>query len=632
MSRSREAPSRKKGEADRPRRKSSGRSSSSTLDDGGARSLAGYIYQMIGSASERVILADAPSESALETSARFFVEQHGQDAVSTNVSGVRLIQFKYSQDARPLKPVELADILLALEKSSKHVRQTTAVHWRLVTNRPLSAMARRSHGAAKRTKGPRTRRSVSTGSESPSRVIARLGARLEIVRKNLNQFKASLLDAANRFGVDDDGIAGRVMTLLFEVATKPPNRREVSLEALNRQLAGYSKPKSIRLKDCGEELRAALAAAVGPGGEGGIVLTEAVERRGFETLLAERAALAVVHGPGGCGKTISLFKALDRRLSDGVGPAGMIVDGPRALGHVIDSWRNAPPTGAAPAEALRRLRVANADLGRPVLVLGLDGLDEVSEPERAEAEALIRHFYSMHVELHRSRIEPDGLLIVTCRNRDDLDYVVGPRGTGGLPPPDIPAIDVGEFTDEEFGAVWDLWFPDEVVPRLGLSDEMRATVADAVDEVTTQDQRLLALRHPVLLGCTKLLSPEERQLLYRGDAGVWGQVLASYFDWFTRKAGIRAGCHRRKVLGVLKAAARATVATPLRTCDREDDWVTPATTDTGQAPELVRQIFDDAVTAGVVIAGPNKYTQPVRLPIEWRWRFSELATHLASLA
>jgi hypothetical protein len=113
---------------------------------------------------------------------------------------------------------------------------------------------------------------------------------------------------------------------------------------------------------------------------------------------------------------------------------------------------------------------------------------------------------------------------------------------------------------------------------------------------------------------------------------VWGQVLASYFDWFTRKAGIRAGCHRRKVLGVLKAAARATVATPLRTCDREDDWVTPATTDTGQAPEFVRQIFDDAVTAGVVIAGPNKYTQQVRLPIEWRWRFSELATHLASLA
>ena len=79
-------------------------------------------------------------------------------------------------------------------------------------------------------------------------------------------------------------------------------------------------------------------------------------------------------------------------------------------------------------------------------------------------------------------------------------------------------------------------------------------------------------------------------------------------------------------------AARATAATPLGAHDREGDWVTPAAKETGQAPDLVRQIFDDAVTTGVVIAGPTKYTQPVHLPIEWRWRFPELAAHLASLA
>lgn len=629
MSRSRPARSRKNGGAGKT--KVTPQRGASPADDGGARSLAGYIYQMVGSASERVTLVDAPSESAVETSARFFVEQHGQDAVSTELSGVRLIQFKYSQDARPIKPGELADILLTLEKSSKDVRQKGAVHWRLITNRPLSTTAEQLHVSARRTQSPRRRRGAGTGSDS-SEVIGRLGAQLEVVQRDFDHFKESLLDAAKRFGVDDEDIASRVMTLLLDVATKAPNRREVSLEALNRQLAGYPKPKSIRLEDCREELRAALASAVGPGQQGGVAITEVVERRGFRTLLTERAALAVVHGPGGCGKTMSLFRAFDRRLSDAVGPAAMLVQGPRTLGHMIDSWRNAGPTGAPPSEALRQLRVANANVGRPVLVLGLDGLDEVPELERAEAEALIRLFYSMHVELHRSHVEPDGLLIVTCRNRDDLDHVIGPRGTGGLPPPAIPAFDVGEFTDEEFAAVWDLWFPGEVVPRLGLSDEMRATVADSIDGATIRDTRLTALRHPVLLGCTKLLSLAERQRLYRGDAGVWSQVLVSYFDWFTRKAGIRAGCHRRKVLGVLKAAARATVATPLGTCDREDHWVTPAAKETGQAPEFVRQIFDDAVTAGVVIAGPTKYTQPVRLPIEWRWRFPELAAHLASLA
>jgi hypothetical protein len=586
---------------------------------------------MVGSAAERIALVDAPTQNAEETSARFFVEQHGQDALSIGVSGLCLIQFKYSQDARPIKPSELADILLSLEGSSRGIQHKGTVHWRLITNRNLSAAAKRFHDAARRAKGPRARRGTGTRNDSRS-IISRLGAQLEVIEKDLDQFRALLLDAAKRFGVDDEGVAGRVMTLLLEVARNAPTRREVLLEALNEKLAGYPKPKSIRLEDCRHEWRAALASAVGPGGQGGIAIAHVVERRGFQRLLAERAALVVVHGPGGCGKTMSLFKALDRRLSDVVGPSAMIAEGQMALGRVIDSWRNARTAGTAPTEALRQLRVANADVGRPVLVLGLDGLDEVPERERVEAEALIRLFYSMHVDLHRSQIEPDGLLIVTCRNRDDLDHVVGPRGTGGPPPPAIPAFEVGEFTDQEFAAVWDTWFPGEALPRLGLSDEMRATVADSIADATTPDPRLVALRHPVLLGCTKVLSVADRQRLYQGDPEVWRRVLVSYFDWFTRKAGIRADCHRAKVLGVLKAVARATAAAPHGACDREDDWVTPAAKETGAAPEFARRIFNDAVTAGVVVAGPTKYTQPVRLPVEWRWRFPELAGHLASSA
>jgi hypothetical protein len=128
------------------------------------------------------------------------------------------------------------------------------------------------------------------------------------------------------------------------------------------------------------------------------------------------------------------------------------------------------------------------------------------------------------------------------------------------PSAEIPSLKIDEFSDEEFAAVWAHWFRDEPVPRLGLPDEMFATVADTVAGVTAPDQRLLALRHPVLLGCTKLLSTEQRQLLYRGDAGLWSQVLDSYFTWFTRKASVRAGCSLRKVREVLKAVARATAS------------------------------------------------------------------------
>jgi len=416
------------------------------------------------------------------------------------------------------------------------------------------------------------------------------------------------------------------------VATRAPDRREVDQQSLDQALAGYRNPKSIHMADCGAELRAALATALDIAGLGGIPLTEAVERHGLRTLFTEPAALAVVHGPGGCGKTISLFKALDQRVSDGAGPAGMLVDRPRTLDHIIGSWRNAPPAGGSSAAALQQLRLANASIDPPVLVLGLDGLDEVPEAERAEAEALIRYFYSMHIRLHRSQVQPDGLLIVTCRNREDLDDVVGSRGAGGLPPPEIPSFEVGEFTGEELSAVWALWFPHEVVPRAALLDDMGATVADAVDGATAQDGRLLALRHPVLLGCTKSLKPEERQRIYQGDDAVWNRVLRTYVDWFTRKASLRARCSRERVLEVLKAAARASVRSVFATRDREVDWVDPAVADTGEAPGLVRRIFHDAVTAGVVRTGSEKYTQPLRTPVEWRWRFPELAAHLASLA
>jgi hypothetical protein len=626
MARTSAPPKRKTTRPARPRRQR--RCPSSDPNDGGAWSLAGYIYQLLGSGAERVKLDDVPSAAAGDTSLRFFLEQHGQDATVDDGGTVRLVQFKYSQGGRPIQQKELAEILLALKKSSKQVARSAVVRWQLVTNRPLSATAKKLHDAARRVKRRRTSRGAGTGTDYLA--ISRLGAQLEVVEKDLDQFKTSLQDAAKRFGVDDEGVASRVMALLLDVAARPLSHREVLLEALNGALAGYPKPKSIRLRDCQGDMRSALESAVQA--KGGIVLREAVERRALQSLLAQRAALAIVYGPGGCGKTLSLFRALDQRLSDAIGPAGMIVESPRSLGHIVGTWRNAPSPTGSPTEVLRQLRMANPDVGPPVLVLGFDGLDEVPDSERVEAEELIRHFHRMHVELHRSQVEPDGFLVVTCRNKEDLDDVVAPQGTGGPIQPEVPSFKIDEFSDEEFAAVWALWFRDEPVPRLGLPDEMLATVADTFAGAAAADPRLLALRHPAMLGCTKLLSAAQRQQLYQGDAALWREVLKRYFTWFTKKASRRARCSVDKAREVLKAVARGT-AGKSGACDRDDDWVTPATAHTGYTPHLVSRIFDDAVTAGVVeIDGRSRYTLQAGTPIQWRWRFPELAAHLASLA
>jgi hypothetical protein len=62
---------------------------------------------MLGSAVARVKLEDVSAASASATSVRFLVEQHGQDAAVSGGNGVRLIQFKYSLNARPIKPFSI---------------------------------------------------------------------------------------------------------------------------------------------------------------------------------------------------------------------------------------------------------------------------------------------------------------------------------------------------------------------------------------------------------------------------------------------------------------------------------------------------------------------------------------------
>src|SRR5687767_13453253 len=126
-------------------------------NDGGAWSLAGYIYQLLGSAAERVRLDDGPAAAAGDASLRFFLEQHGQDAAVDDERSARLVQFKYSQGARPIQPAELAQILLGLEKSSKLVRGKANVRWQLVTNRPFSPTAERYFGVAGQASGSRKR-------------------------------------------------------------------------------------------------------------------------------------------------------------------------------------------------------------------------------------------------------------------------------------------------------------------------------------------------------------------------------------------------------------------------------------------------------------------------------------------
>jgi hypothetical protein len=602
--------------------------------DGGAWSLAGYTYQLLGSAAARVSLENLSCASTCSATVRFVLEEYGQDAVATVDNKTRLIQFKYSPSSRPLAPRELADVLRTLQTSNRSAPKSAAVDWYLVTNRRLSSEATRLLSIAKR--GQRKSRRSVIRKNPHARVILRLGSRLAVELYDADQLEAMLLKEAAKMGVDDvPGIVDRAVSLMHRTAVRSAGRRNVSLAMLRDALAGYIGARSISLADCKESLRTELT-DIAAAYRGGVGLHHAIARRDLQAIVAEtNTALAVVHGPGGCGKSLSLLKVLDDQLASSSSLAGAIVQSlptrRRTCGELVAAWRNAPERGDTPRDALRRLQLANGNLARPILFLGLDGFDEVPDRDRGSAEELILYFHDLHLQA-RSRNEPsEALLIVTCRQLEDFREIIGPLGTGEPDLPTVPDVDLGEFSDDEFAAVWALWFSEEPLPIQGVPSGM-ATMATEDPRVAQKGRLVAALRHPVLLGCLKSLSSEKRRKLLEGDSVEWNDLLAVYCRWFAHKAAMRSKCSQPIVMSILRAVARTTSRDEtMTTYERDAHWVDPGTTETGQPPFLVKRIFQDAVTAGVIVAGSTRFEQPVVATVPWKWQFPMLQTFLCSL-
>jgi hypothetical protein len=234
--------------------------------------------------------------------------------------------------------------------------------------------------------------------------------------------------------------------------------------------------------------------------------------------------------------------------------------------------------------------------------------------------------------LHQEPEEPSALLIVTCRTREQFDVFVTPQGTGGISPREVPEVSISEFSVEEFLTVWQKWFPGEPVPDVGAGDESYATL----DETTVRNLKLplaAALRHPVLLGCLKKgWTPEQRVALVDGNEVQWRRLMELYINWFSSKVVRRHRCEIDSVQTVLRAAAVATEAGGTgATFDMEHHWVVPGRNDSGEPLALVKAVFKDAVTAGLIVSTHRRFEMPSRGPVPWTWHFAFVPEYLRSL-
>jgi len=585
----------------------------------------GYLYQLLGSASIRVSLEEGEIATGDTNAVIVEIEEHGQDAIIHDNNTLRLIQFKHSQSARDISPDELAHLLTTFEQSEVNASAETAVEWILQTNRSLSATSEALLNGTPPGKKTRTKASALEK-------IRRLGARLRIEQHTLHDFEDRLRDRAMRFGIDDitkvtDGVIG----LLHRTVVKPKGQRQLKTQVLDDALAGCKEALSIRASECTQRLRQQLVAIANE--QGGIELTDALSRPSVEQLLQQDfTALAVVTGPGGSGKTLSLLKALYDSLDRVPRLVGALMPPPSAwsqtLQQLVASWRS---KNGMPAEslgtALRRINVANVGSARPVLILCLDGLDESRWTETAHTDELLWHFF----EMHQRPIQPDALLIVTCRTRQQLDELLAPQGTGRSMRRLIPEVRLDEFSVEEVRTVWERWFSGEALPPVGPASDYYGTLNQATNNSLSSDVAK-ALRHPVLLGCLRDWSPEGRAQLIAGNDGQWQQLLQQYIQWFSTKVTRRRTANVATVRNILRAAAVATQdTTSTTTFDMQTHWIGPGSSDTGEPRGFVKEVFEDAVTAGIVDSGEKRFDMPTQAPVAWKWHFAFVPKHLRTL-
>lgn len=610
-----------------PRQRSLSRRRVVAPDDSGARSLAGYIYQLIGTAATRIRFDARTRAPEADQDILVEMESLGQDAAVTEMFDVTLIQFKYSRTGVKISPVELAETLGKLWASTKPlVAAGKRVRWQLHTNRKFTAPAKRLHDLARRQSRRDSIEEVGNiPSDTHAAVIQNLGGALEYVEYALEEHEAAIKAHARLYGMGDGRQAIRNAVGFLADIIKDRGEREVSSRELDDAIVGRPGARMLYgprcFKDRQKEILQHMKFLGHPSAE------DLIPRKVVEDLLRRPdIALAVLLGKGGTGKTASVLWSLQSHAEVEQRVVGALLPAPfnirRSLPELVDSWRGlAEQMTVRVEDSLDQLSMANPGRDRPFAVLALDGVDELSA-ESQKATELIHRFWHMHQKPETCT----ALLIVTCRTRQEFQRHLVLDGTGNtMEPPVFETIQ--DFDERELAEVWRAWFGAAVPDRL-IQNGKDGSLADEIREQLGESDIRRILFHPVMMGLLRSKSEQFRTELLDGGEPAWGLILEEYIAWFDQKVSSRTKCNLGVATTVLRAAATASaeVSTSL---NAETHWMAPACQESGETVPTVKRVFASAATAGVIEADGEVWREP-STRVRWRWSFPLMAKWLRS--
>jgi len=635
--------------------------------DGGRRALAGYLYQIVGVLGMQAyahcsdVALDSPELEALLRLVRagqLYHEYLDQDAVlrqlgiSSNDDYV-LVQFKYSSQV-PLPtigPAELTEIVHRLDQIDQSARQAqdldrNVVGYTLITNRGLGPKAQEMKDAAESGDSIGSLTSGQYATLQQLRVITDL--RLSVWQEALRIF-------AHKFGAEEAEIERGISRLVGDLVrqTAGLDYAPVCESDLISAFTEYKCTRPLTLEAIAEMSIQELDHFIDQHG----LPSEPVRRMLLDEIAqaSVQRALVILYGLGGCGKTVALWQWAHEtttapkprgRPSTAISAAGVI---PRLwITQTVCDWAGLPHINHSrhaeePERALQRLCVANPEAPRPILFLGLDGLDEgIDSPEQKYiVRELLRWFWEEDEKARQEGRVPKAALVVTCRSveevvKDWLHLDVSGYGYHGVGP---SGVEVTDFSEEELLEAARAGTPtlsnrieaavrsragrplgtqayDQEPPLLGQSGPY---VRGANEEV------LEALMHPAVWRALLELGPDVQSRVLSSEFSATRQLAAAFTGRFCVKVVARgrlAGMNEDALLDVLCAIARHSANTG-RTRQPMADWIDPArSTDWIRGAGEARLLCSEALSGGMILEDGRDH---------WRWRHRLVRDYLAEL-
>lgn len=638
--------------------------------DGGRVALAGFLYQIVGllglkatahATGTAVDGAELDAVVTVDKDGLLSHEAYGQDAVLTTIvggeAGLSLVQFKYSRGAspRPIFRDEFDGIVRRLADSVELAeglgQRVTGFY--LITNRavsktatgPQSSTASRAKTSRKGGKNP-----TPATAASPRQNRVREGLTI-LSDVPLDHWREELRRFAAQFGCLDQDVEKGIESLVGLVVTRTVERSELAVEeeTLIEAFTGCPTTKRITqetLKVRSVEQVVSFSDKLGHPGP-------LVRRRLFDDLSSavSQRALVILEGPGGCGKTTTLAAwALEVLEAPPPSPGALTTIScaseisPCWIREVICDYSGLPTTGHArrietDRVAIDRLAVANPGALPPILLLGLDGLDEGEE--YADRRRAVREVLEwLREEDQRSATSgrrPVTTGIVTCRDRREVISQLNLDLAGAFSRDWEPAIiPVGDFTPHELleAAGKDYAHAHgrfrislerlgrlvpgslEAHPGAQLLESAGATAAPIQSEI------LDTLRHPVMWRSLLHLAPETRERALNGEADATRDLARAFTErWFCPKV-------RRRNLNLPDAVILEILGQVARKCRDaghtytfQAGWHAPAISTELVNRQQAQELYGEAISSGYILVSERH---------RWRWRHPMCVDYLAS--